>query len=79
MASSLPMEKLNRSNYASWSYKMHPDLLGHSYLSYVDRANDIAPESTQGDFPAWEHAASRVLYCFTSCVSEDPEGCLGKS
>ena len=36
MASSLPTEKLDRSNYASWSYKMHQYLLGHGYWSYVD-------------------------------------------
>ena len=29
MASSLPVEKLDRSNYASWSYKVHQYLLGH--------------------------------------------------
>ena len=54
MASSLPTEKLDRSNYASWSYKMHQYLLGHGYWSYVDGANDAAPESTHRDFPAWE-------------------------
>ena len=31
MASSLPPEKLDRTNYASWSYKMHQYLLGHGY------------------------------------------------
>ena len=40
MASSLPTEKLDRNNYASWSYKMHQYLLGHSYWSYVEGAND---------------------------------------
>ena len=33
MASSLPTEKLDRTNYASWSYKMHQYLLGHNYWS----------------------------------------------
>ena len=70
MVSSHPTEKLDRSNYASWSYKMHRYLLGHGYWSYVDGANDATPESTHRDFPAWEHAASRVLYCFTSCVGD---------
>ena len=70
MVSSLPTEKLNRSNYASWSYKMHQYLLGHGYWSYVDGANDETPESTHRDFPAWEQSASRVLYCFAFCVSE---------
>ena len=47
MASSLPTKKLDRTNYASWSYKMHQYLLGHGYWSYVEGANDAAPESTQ--------------------------------
>ena len=47
MASSLPREKLDRTNYASWSYKMHQYLLGHGYWSYVEGANDAAPEPTQ--------------------------------
>ena len=63
MASSLLTEKLDRSNYASWSYKMHQYMLGHGYWSYVDGANDR-------DFLAWEQSASRVLYCFASCVGE---------
>ena len=70
MASSLPTEKLDRNNYASWSYKMHQYLLGHGYWSYVKGANDVAPESTHRDFPAWEQSASRILYCFESCVGE---------
>ena len=70
MASSLPMEKLDRNNYASWSYKMHQYLLRHGYWSYVDGANDTTPKSTHRDFPAWEQSASRVLYCFASCVGE---------
>ena len=44
MVSSLPTEKLDRNNYASWSYKMHQYLLGHAYWSYVEGANDAAPE-----------------------------------
>ena len=70
MASSLPTERLDRSKYASWSYKMHWYLLGHRYCSYVNGANDAAPEPTNRDFPAWEQSASRVLYCFASIVSE---------
>ena len=41
IASSLPTEKLDRNKYASWSYKMHQYLLGHSYWSYVEGANDV--------------------------------------
>ena len=70
MVSSLPTEKLNRSNYASWSYKMHQYLLGHGYWSYVDGANDATPESTHRDSSAWEQAASRVMYYFASSVSD---------
>ena len=69
MASSLSTEKLDRSNYASWSYKMHQYLLGHGYWSYVDGVNDAAPESTHRDFLAWQQSVSKVLYCFTSYVS----------
>ena len=70
VASSLPTEKLDKTNYASWSYKMHEYLLGHSYWSYVEGANDTAPKPTHRDFPAWEQSAGKVLYCFTSCVGE---------
>ena len=61
MTSSLPTEKLDRSNYALWSNKMHQYLLGHGYCSYVDGANDATPKSTQKDFPVWENATSKVL------------------
>ena len=47
MGSSLLTEKLDRSHYALCSYKMHQYMLGHGYWSYVDGANDAAPESTQ--------------------------------
>ena len=71
MVSLLLTKKLDSSNYASWSYKMHQYLLGHCYWSnYVDGANDGTSESTHKDFSAWEQAASKVLYCFTSCVSD---------
>jgi hypothetical protein len=52
MGSFLPTEKLDRTNYASWSYKMHQYLLGHGYWSYVDGANDTAPDPTDVDYPA---------------------------
>ena len=70
MASSLPTEKLDRNNYASWSYKMHQYLLGHGYWSYVVGANDTTPKSIHRDFPTWEQSTSRVLYCFVSSVGE---------
>ena len=61
MASSLPTEKLDTSNYASWSYKMPQHLFEHGYWNYVDGANDVKPESTQRNFPALEQSTSRVL------------------
>ena len=70
MASSLPTEKLDRTNYASWSYKMHQYLLGHGYWSYVEGAIDTIHEWTHRYFPAWEQSSSRILYCFASCVGE---------
>ena len=70
MGSSLSTRKLDRSNYASWSYKMHQYLLGHGYWSYVEGPNDTTPELTHKDFSPWEQEASRVLYCVVSCVSD---------
>ena len=70
MTSSLRVEKLDRSNYASWSYKMHQYLLGHGYWSYVEGVKDSPPETPHNDFPVWEHAASRVMYCFASSVGD---------
>jgi hypothetical protein len=70
VGSFLPAEKLDRTNYASWSYKMHQYLLGHGYWSYVDGAKDTPPDPTDADYPAWEKSASTVMYCFASCVGE---------
>jgi hypothetical protein len=70
IGSSLLTKKLDRSNYTSWSYKMHQYLLGHDYWSYVEGANDTIPESTHKNFSAWEQAASRVLYCLASYVND---------
>jgi hypothetical protein len=70
VGSFLPTEKLDRTNYASWSYKMHQYLLGHGYWSYVDGANDMAPDPTDAIYSAWEKLASRVFYCFASCVGD---------
>jgi hypothetical protein len=49
---------------------MHQYLLGHGYWSYVDGANDTAPDPTDADYPLWEKLANRVLYCFASCVGD---------
>ena len=62
MAKSFLTEKLDKRNYASWSYKMHQYLLVHRYWSYMEGVNEGALEPTQKDFPVWEQAASRVLY-----------------
>jgi hypothetical protein len=70
VGSFLPTKKLDRTNYVSWSYKMHKYLLGHGYWSYVDGANDTAPEPIDAGFVAWEKSASRGMYCFASCVGE---------
>ena len=35
MGSSLPSEKLDRSNYSSWEYKMNQYLVGQGYWSYI--------------------------------------------
>ena len=61
MASSLLTEKLDRSNYQSWSYKMHQYVVRHGYWSYVDGANDTAPDAAHKDFLAWEQTTSRVM------------------
>ena len=36
MGSSLPIEKLHRSNYSSWEYKMNQYLVGQGYWSYIN-------------------------------------------
>ena len=61
-------EKLDRSNYASWLYKMHQYLLGHGYWSYVDRANVATPDATHTYPMTWEQVTSRVMCRFTSSV-----------
>ena len=35
MVGALPTEKLGRSNYATWEYKIHRYLLRHGYWSYI--------------------------------------------
>ena len=74
MVCSLPTEKLDRSNYASWSYKIHQYLLGHGYWSYVEGANVTMLDSAHKDIPIWGQGASRVLYYIASCVHEQMLG-----
>ena len=51
-------------------YKMHQYLVGQGYWSYIKGAHENQPNSTHADYPAWEQAASRVLYCLASCVHD---------
>ena len=56
MASSLPIENLDRTNLASWSYKMHQYLLGHGYWSYVDGEQLLSyVRDAQTPKGAWEN------------------------
>ena len=89
MASSFPTEKLDRNNYASWSYKMHQYLLGHGYWSYVDGANDNGTRIDTQRFPGvgtigeQDTVLLRVLCGRTTTKlhsgCKDAEGCVGKS
>ena len=40
MGSALPTEKLDRTNFASWEYKMHQYLVGQGYWSYIKGAHE---------------------------------------
>ena len=68
------IEKLDRSNYSSWEYKMHQYLLENGYWSYIHGENEVVLESTHKDFLAWEQVACRVLYCLASCVHDQMLG-----
>ena len=70
----LPTEKLDGNNNASWEYMMHLYLVGHGYWSYIHGENETAPGLRHMDFPVWEQATSRVLYCFASCVQDQMLG-----
>ena len=54
MGGALPTEKLDRSKYAYWEYKMNQYLLGHGYWSYIHGENEVAPKLTHTDFLTWE-------------------------
>ena len=70
MGSALPTEKLDRNNFASCEYMMHQYLVGQGYWSYVVGAQETQPNETYADYPAWEQAASHVLYCLVSRVHD---------
>ena len=74
MGSALPTEKWDKSNYTSWEYKMHQYVFGHGYFSYIHGENEVAPKSAHKDFPVWEQAASRVLYCLASYMHDQMSG-----
>ena len=66
---------------------MHQYLLGHGYWSYVDGANDAAPEPTHRDFPTWEQSTQGIILLRIVCGRTtvelcsgclDAEGCVGK-
>ena len=52
MGSAFPTEKLDRTNFTSWEYKMHQYLVGQGYLSYIKGAHENQPNSTHVDYPA---------------------------
>ena len=89
MASSLLTETLDRNNYAFWSYKMHQYLLGHGYWSYIDGANDTAPDLIKQRFPGVGTVGEQsTLLLHVVCGRttsklhsgcEDAEGCLGQA
>ena len=55
MASLLPTEKLDRSNYAPWLYKMHQYLLWHGQWSYFDGVSDTTPDAAHKGFSTVEN------------------------
>ena len=70
MGSALPIEKLDRHNYASWKYKMYQYLVGQGYWSYLEGAQEKAPDLINPNYPTWQQGASRVIYCLAKCVQD---------
>ena len=68
MGSPLHSEKLDRSNYSSWEYKMNQYFVGQGYWSYINGAQENKPEITNANYPTWEQGTSRVMYCLATCV-----------
>ena len=79
MGSALPTEKLDRTNYMSWEYKMHQYLVGQGYWSYIQGAHENQPDSTHANYPAWEQATSSVMYCLALCVHDHMLGYIRDS
>ena len=47
---------------------MHQYLVRQGYWSYIKGAHETQPNQTCANYPAWEQAASRVLYWLASRV-----------
>ena len=50
MGSALPSEKLDRTNFASWEYKMHQYLVGQGYWSYIEGVHTDQPIETAPEY-----------------------------
>ena len=50
VGSALPTEKLDRTNFVSWEYKMHQYLVKQGYWSYIEEAHEMQPNPTHGDY-----------------------------
>ena len=70
MGSTLPTIKHDRNNFASWEYKMQQYLVSLDYWGYIEGAQEMQPNPTHADYPTWEEAVSRVLYCLASCIHD---------
>ena len=51
MGNSLPSEKLDRNNFASWKYKMHQYLVGQGYWRYIEGVQEMKLNPTHADYP----------------------------
>ena len=69
LGNTLPKEELDKTNFASWEYKMHQHLVSEGYWSYIE-VQETQPNPTHADYLAWEQAASCVLYCVASRVHD---------
>ena len=69
MGNSLPKEKLDQNNFVSWEYKMHQYLVVQGYWCYK-AAQEMKPNPTHTDYPTWEQATIRVLYCLATCLHD---------
>ena len=68
MGSSLPSEKLDRSNFSYWENKINQYLVGQGYGSYINDAQENRVDPKNVDYWTWEQVASRIMYCLAACV-----------